>query len=281
MKKAAILILLATTLFLSSCSRSRPPEYIVIRLHDGATISFSQMIGELEGVDFIFVGEIHDSRRSHRVQLQIVKALHDRELPLAVGLEMFWSKSQPELDQWIAGDLDEEDFIRLYYRNWRMPWPYYSDIFFYLKKKGIPMVGLNIPWTVSQKVANNGAASLSKEELGELPPGLSCDVSSEYKDYIRQVFTLHANQKGKTFQNFCEAQVLWDKVMAWHLVEHEKKDPATTVVLAGLVHALKRGIPSQVAKLQKKSTTRIIVPEAPGIDMQAITSKLADYIILN
>ena len=69
--------------------------------------------------------------------------------------------------------------------------------------------------------------------------------------------------------------------MAWHLVEHEKKNPATTVVLSGVVHALKRGIPSQVLKLQKKSTIRIIVPEAPGINMQAITEKLADYLILN
>ena len=281
LKKALPLILLAAVLSLTACRNSRPPEYTIVRLRDGAVISFSQMIKEIEGVDFVFVGEVHDSEKSHQVQLQIIKELHKRRLPLAVGFEMFWAKSQPELNKWIAGDMDEEDFIRLYYRNWRLPWPYYSDILLYLRKQKIPMVGLNIPWQVSQKVASNGAASLTKEELAELPPGLSCDVSPDYKAFIRKVFTEHANQGGDSFQNFCEAQVLWDKVMAWHLVEHEKKNPATTVVLSGVVHALKRGIPSQVLKLQKKSTIRIIVPEAPGINMQAITEKLADYLILN
>ncbi len=281
MKKAAILIVLAAALVLSSCNRQRPPEYSVVRLKDGARISFSQMTGELEGVDFVFVGEVHDSMKSHQVQLQVIKGLHKRGLPLAVGLEMFWAKSQPELDKWVAGDLDKEDFIRLYYSNWRMPWPYYSDIFLYLKKKGIPMVGLNVPWTVSQKVAAHGVDSLNKEQLRELPPGLSCDVTPAYKNYIRQVFTEHANQESDSFQNFCEAQVLWDKVMAWHLVEHEKKDPATTVVLTGIVHALQRGIPSRVAELQKNYTTRVIVPQVQGIDVQSITAKLADYLILD
>lgn len=281
MKKAAILILLAAVFALPSCSHSQSPEYNILRLRDGAKISFSQMIGELKGTNFIFVGEIHTSMKSHEAQLKVIKELHKRGQPLAVGFEMFWAKSQPQLDQWIAGNLGEEDFIRLYYRDWRMPWPYYRDIFLYLKKQRIPMVGLNIPRTVSEKVANYGAASLTKEELSELPPGLSCDVSPAYKDYIRQVFTEHANPQDDSFQNFCEAQVLWDKVMAWHLVEYEKKNPVPVVVLCGLVHSLKRGIPSRVKELRKNYTCRIIIPQVPGIATKSITAKLADYLILD
>jgi uncharacterized iron-regulated protein len=281
MKKTAFLFLVLASLVLSSCSRAQPKQYTIVRLRDGAKISFSQMIEELEGANYVFVGEVHDSMKCHQIQLQVIKALHEKKLPLAVGSEMFWAKSQPEIDRWLAGDMSEENFIRLYYRNWKLPWSYYRDIFLYLKKQKIPLLGLNIPWSVSQKVATDGAVSLTKEELSELPPGLSCDVGPGYKDYIHQIFTEHAHQQDDSFQNFCEAQVLWDKVMAWHLIKYEKKNPATVVVLTGLVHAMRRGIPSRVAELQKNATSRIIIPQVPGINIQSITAKLADYIILD
>lgn len=280
MKGKALLILLAAAFVICSCSKSRPEKYMVQRLRDGAMISFSQMIGELKGTDFVFVGERHDSMENHQIQLRVIKDLHAGGAPLAVGFEMFWARSQPQLDQWLAGKISDEDFIRLYYRDWRLPWPYYRDIFLYLKKEGIAMVGLNVPREVSQKVAGQGAASLSKEELGELPPGLSCDVRPEYKEYIRQVFSVHAKNKGESFQNFCEAQVLWDKVMAWHLVEHRKKHPAPTVVLCGLVHALRRGIPSRVEEMQKNASIKIIIPQSPGVNLGSNPSRLADYLIL-
>jgi len=279
MKVLAFFILVVVAFVISSCSNSPTSEYKIQRLSDGAAISFSKMIGELEGVGFVFVGEKHNSMENHQVQLKIIEELHRRGRHLTVGLEMFWAKSQPELDRWSAGEMNDDDFIRLYYRNWRMPWPLYRNIFFYLKEQGIPMVGLNIPNTISKKVAAHGADSLSEEDLAELPPGLSCDVRPGYKDFIRQVFTEHAGE-GKSFQNFCEAQVLWDKVMAWHLLQQESKNPGMTVVLCGFVHALKRGIPSRVEEMQKGSTVKVIVPWAQGMDPRSITSKLADYLII-
>jgi len=273
---------MAAVLALCSCEKNLKAEYEVLRLRDGEKISFSRMIDQLEGIDFVFVGETHDSKENHQVQLRIIKALHAAGRPLQVGLEMFQAKSQPKIDKWQAGRISNSDFIRIYYGNWKQPWPLYRDIFYYLKEKKIPMLGLNIPPAVSKKVAGEGAAALTEADRAELPPGLSCDVSPAYRNYIEQVFSQHAaGRNDRSFQNFCEAQVLWDKVMAWHLVQRQKQETVTTVVLCGIVHALKRGIPSRVESMREGSTIKIILPGTKGINLEAITPKLADYIVLN
>jgi uncharacterized iron-regulated protein len=255
-------------------------EYEVVRLRDGKIISFAEMIGEVQGADFIFVGETHDNMEHHWLQLQIIRELHNRELPLAVGFEMFQARSQTALDRWQEGQMEQADLVRLYYRDWRMPWPLYRDILHYLGQEGIPVLGLNVPREISSKVARLGVGSLTPEELDQLPPGLSCDVSPAYRQYIREVFGKHAIAGERAFTHFCEAQVLWDTAMAWHLVRYRQENQGPVVVLSGMIHALKRGIPTQVAEMEEKYTSRIIIPRSPGIDRETLGPDLADYLIL-
>jgi hypothetical protein len=48
------------------------------------------------------------------------------------------------------------------------------------------------------------------------------------------------------------------------------------------VHALKRGIPFRVKEMEKEKeyTSRIIVPQGPGINLQSIGPSLADYLVI-
>lgn len=282
LQKIAILMLsLAALLLLSACPSSRGQgRFSVVRLADGQRISFQDMLDELQGIHFVMVGEIHDSMASHRAELQIIKGLHQKGTPLAVGLEMFWAESQPGLDQWVEGKMDKLSFILLYYRNWGLPWPNYGAILDYAKNQDIPLVGLNIPPAISRKVAAEGFQSLSEKERREVGP-LTCDVTPDYRDYIKQVFKGHMQEGGKTFNNFCEAQVLWDKTMAWHLVQYRKKHPdRQVVVLTGFTHALKRGIPSRIREFSKTPPTiRVIaaLPRDRGYD--PIPAGQADYLI--
>jgi uncharacterized iron-regulated protein len=250
----------------------------VLRVRDRSFISFDRMLVEMDGVDLVFIGEVHDRAEHHAAQLEVIRALNAARPPVAVGLEMFSAKSQPELDRWIAGEIEPESFISLYYQQWKMPWPLYSEIFLFLREHNIPMLGLNVPAEVSRKVSEQGFGSLSAEELGELPPGLTCDVDQGYMDYIRRVFETHGGN-GKEFVHFCEAQLLWDKAMAWRLKEYLEGNPGRTVaVLAGIAHSLKKGIPEQLSRLSKLSY-KVVVPveETP---LAAITEEYADYVLL-
>ncbi len=253
----------------------------VLRVRDGRVISFDRMITELAPANIVLVGEVHDQPLHHRLELAVIRALHRSGRPIAIGLEMFRAEDQGILDAWTAGTLPRERFLPAYYDNWRMPWPLYRDIFQYARAQHIPMVGLNIPERIAEDVARNGFASLSAAQKQGLPPGVTCDVDATYRAFIRRAFTEHRHGLGSGFQHFCEAQLVWDKAMAWHLVEYEKKHPGTTVVvLAGVGHAWRRGIPAEVAR-SAKLRIAVVLPVVPDrVEQNGISTGDADYLML-
>jgi len=83
----------------------------------------------------------------------------------------------------------------------------------------------------------------------------------------------------REFIYFCEAQVLWDQAMAWHLTEYMKSNPGRTViVLAGAIHAWKYGIPKQKQRYIA-AEHRVIVPALP-VGPESISENDADYLII-
>jgi uncharacterized iron-regulated protein len=99
--------------------------------------------------------------------------------------------------------------------------------------------------------------------------------------FIREAYAVHPQQEDKQFVNFCEAQMVRDKSMAWKLIEYQKKYPGkTTVVLSGVGHAWKRGIPEQVAQ-QSSFTYKVVLPLIPGqIERKSVSLHDADYVVL-
>ncbi len=278
--KRLLTLLLLLGVYSCSSAESEPGRGAVLRVRDGKTITFAQMMAEVRKVDLVFVGEIHDIPAHHRDELAVIRAVHEADTPMAVGLEMFRSNSQDVLNSWGAGKLTVEKFLPAYYDNWQMSWSYYRDIFLYARDHAIPLLGLNIPDEISRKVAQQGFASLTAKEKKLLPPGISCNVDPKYMEFIRQAYAGH-QRRDRAFVNFCEAQMVWDKSMAWRLMEYHKRHPATTVVvLAGVGHSWKRGIPEQVA-VESKLTYRVILPAIPDqVDGANITTRDADYLLL-
>jgi uncharacterized iron-regulated protein len=253
----------------------------VFRVSDGRIISYEQMINDLQKVNIVFIGETHDRESHHRLQLDIIKTLNTLNTHIAVGFEMFTYESQNDLDRWIAGKLPIEDFIKVYYKNWSIPWAFYQDLLLYVRDHRIPAIGLNVPAEISRKVSTSGFSSLTKKELEKLPPEVGCAVGEKYMKFIRRAYAIHGHS-GKQFLYFCEAQLLWDQVMARNLLEFLKKNPSRTIIaLTGNGHAWERGIPEQVRTLSEKTGYRVILPEIPGyIDQKSITIEDADYILL-
>jgi uncharacterized iron-regulated protein len=254
----------------------------VYKVSNRKIISFNQMIADIRKADFIVVGEVHDDPDDHLLELQIIRALHESDVPLAIGLEMFRADSQRALDDWVRGSLPLDDFLPFYYDNWRMAWPMYRDIFTYAREHRIPLVGLNIPDKIAATIAKKGFASLTEQERQMLPRGISCDVDPTYMAFIRKAYVGHSSNTDKQFQNFCEAQMVWDKSMAANLIDYRKLHPSgTIVVLAGVGHAWKRGIPEQLAR-ESRYTVKTALPLVPGqIEKDTVTEHDADYVILN
>lgn len=112
-----------------------------LKLYDLAarrTVSAAEALQAIGSARLVLVGEHHTDARHHQAQLQVIRALFENQAPVSIGLEMFRKDQQAALDRWIAGEIDEGDFERIYLDNWNFPWPLYRDIFRYARQKGIP-----------------------------------------------------------------------------------------------------------------------------------------------
>ena len=280
MKRLRLLIIVSSLLALFFFFRgyASTPEQIH-RVSDGRVLSLSELVKDLLESRLVFVGEIHTFQRHHHIQLQTIRALREAGTPVAIGLEMFRRDNQTNLDRWVAGELSEREFQKIYHKNWNYPWPLYRDIFIYARKHKIPMIGLNVPPEITKQVAREGFASLSPKQRGDLPM-VTCRVDPEYMAFVRRSLGMHGHG-GMEFTKFCEAQLVWDTAMAWSLLRYLEKNPkATVVVVAGSGHSWKLGIPAQI---RSRSTLpfRVILPEIPGrVDKENIALKEADYVWL-
>jgi len=258
-------------------------SYEALRLYDvskGKETNLPGILPDLEQKKIILVGEHHTTESHHRTQLAIIQYLHEAGMTVAVGLEMFRSESQSVLDQWYLGNLGQEDFQKAYYDNWGYPWHLYGPLFEYARLKKIPLIGLNLPREVTQKVARGGFNSLSKEEKGMLPI-VECNVGAEYMAFIRRAYGAHAHGQ-INFDNFCEAQLVWDKVMAIHAQRYLESNPdRVMIILAGTGHAWKKGIPEQIRQ-RSSLPYAVILPEvSDAIEKTTISTKDADYLVLS
>lgn len=245
----------------------------------GAEVSPQTMLEDLRRVQVIFMGEFHDHAGHHRAQLSVIDALDDDERPLAIGLEMFRKDSQEALDLWTADQMPLLQFLAVYEDNWSM-WPAYREIFMHARRHAVKMIGLNIPRSITSKVASRGFKSLSSGER-QLLGNVQCEVDPTYGNFIRQAMGGYGGH-GTQYLYFCEAQLLWDTMMARNIIDFLKENPDTrVVVMAGSGHSWKFGIPRQLVE-QADISYRVILPEIIGrVDRSSVTVEIADYLWLD
>jgi uncharacterized iron-regulated protein len=249
-------------------------------LNHGKETSMSNAIRLLKQNQIILVGEHHGNKKHHEAQRDVIRALKETGMQVAVGLEMFRSDSQPALDCWINGDIGEEKFQQIFYDNWNYPWSAYRVIFDYAREEKVPLIGLNVSRDITRQVSQHGFKSLSATQRGKLSD-VTCRVDKAYMDYIRNAFGAHAHGN-LDFNYFCEAQLVWDNVMAINALNYLKKYPdAVVVILTGMGHARKGAVPRQIRKRSQMPFGVILPGIKESVDPETVTSKDADYIMLD
>ena len=279
--KRSIVILLSVFISISALAIAmKPSNQRLYDVNHGKETVMSDVIAALKQNRIIIVGEHHSNISHHEAQVNVIRSLKESGVQVAIGLEMFRSDSQPALDRWVAGDIGEEEFQEIFYDNWGYSWANYRVIFDYARAEKMPVIGLNVPRDITRQVAYQGFQSLNKEQKGKLS-NIACRVDKEYMDYIKKAFGGHAHGK-LDFTYFCEAQLVWDTMMAINALEFLKKNPeAVVIVLTGTGHAQKNAIPRQIRE-RSDVVHAVILPEVKGvIDSKTVDETVADYIILD
>lgn len=239
-------------------------------------INISGVIEKMSGKKIIYVGEGHDKFEHHRVQLEIIRSLHGKDKNLAIGMEMFQKPFQKALDDYIAGLIDEKEFLKKseYFKRWGFDYNLYREILMYAKDNKIPVIALNVRKEIVSKVAKEGIHSLTEEEIKEVPEDM--DLSdTEYMTRLRGYFERHKNPEDRNFDFFYQAQVLWDESMAHNLNEFIQKNPEyQIVVIAGVGHmAFGSGIPKRAFRLNNKEYSVVLNDDS-------IENNIADFVLL-
>ena len=255
------------------------PSPLILKPGDGKTIE--DIFPELMKSRIIFVGENHDRFAHHMNQLKIIRKLHKAGAKIGVGMEMFQKPYQKFVDDYLAGKIDEAEFLRQtdYYNKWRFDYNLYKPIVDFLKENNIPLIALNIDGDITRKTALKGIDNLSQKEKEQLPDQL--DFSNElYRADLHKVFEIHTNEHNlKNFNHFFQAQTLWDETMADSAAKFLADNPASKlVILAGNGHVRHEyGIPQRLYRRVKEPYTVIVQDEKieDGIaDFVLITTKL-------
>ena len=251
----------------------------IFRVEDGSLTSLEGILEDLSRAGLVFIGELHDRKTHHDAQLAVIRLLHEHNADVAVGLEMFRAESQSDLNRWIEGDLGLEEFMGVYYDNWKMPWSLYGDILLYAREHGIPLLGLNVPESITRQVASGGFDSLTPGQLRKLP-GVSCDVDEVYEEFIRRALVEKPHGEAD-FTNFCEAQMVWDTNMAARSLEFLERNPGyTVIVLAGSGHSWKRGAAAQVRRRSEVPLLTILPEVSHRLNRENVTTEDTDYLWL-
>ena len=154
---------------------------------------FETMLADLARADAVFVGEQHDDPNTHRLELAIVEGLTRRGAPVVVALEMFERDVQESLDNYVAGTISEEQFLKE-----SRPWPRYATdyrpIIEFARANKLPIVASNVPRRVATDVGKTGLSAV--EALGGdrrfAARELQCPVSGSYYDRFAAAMGNHA-----------------------------------------------------------------------------------------
>ncbi len=271
----------------NAMGQTETPKY---RIFDGTgqPATFAQLMEAATAAEVVFLGELHDDAVGHAFQLEVfeaaVKAAAAKRPVLS--LEMFERDVQIVLDEYLAGHITEDHFLRS-----SRPWPNYKTDYRPLveiaKTNKLPVIAANAPRRYVNMVSRLGRDSLTqltpeaKASLAPLPFGEPSDAYA--KKFNALMGRIH--EPGQAPSNILYSQTLWDATMAYWVAQSLRQNKDALVIhLNGSFHT--EGRLGTVEHLMKyRPNTRAIVVTARYEDDYQTFNKekhtgLGDFVVL-
>jgi len=242
-------------------------------------LTFDKFIAEITDSRAIFVGEIHNRYDNHLNQLAILKALHQQNSNIAIGVEWFQQPYQWVVNRYLNGSINEAQLLKKseYYRRWQYPYAMLRPILIYAKQHKIPVIALNAPVELTRKVGKSGLTSLTPKQRKQLPTVIH-PPEKNYRNKLESIFKEHSKSE-KMLENFITVQRIWDETMAMNTAKFLKKHPKHHIIIfAGNGHISDNvGIPADLRR-QLNVKTRTI---SSGTKQEKLQANSVDYYVIN
>jgi len=192
--------------------------------------------------DYILIGESHANPCDHQFQENALVALVQAGLAPGLGLEMLPWSVQDVLDAFNAGqtplELLEEQL------DWNAYWGHsfdlYAPILARAQSLGVPLVALNTPKDLQNRIREVGLEGIPENERGMLPaaiiPPPPEQIALLEKEYLRHVRMTHGRHEGFDQERFFLIQSLWDTQMAHIAATWRRAEKRPLIILTGAGH---------------------------------------------
>lgn len=129
-----------------------------------------ELFRSIQNSQVTYLGDFHTFDQSIKNFERILRFLCSKcSSQFVLGLELIHSENQIFLDQFLAGKISEEDFLKSidYSESWKFPWHYYKLLFDYSMEQKIPIIALNSQGSLAKR--DDHAAHLINQYLNDKP----------------------------------------------------------------------------------------------------------------
>ena len=202
----------------------------------GADYSFAELVQRLAQADVVFLGETHLDETTHRLEDAVLAGIAARKQGRVVlSLEMFERDTQASLDAYLAGQIDEAEFLAS-----SRPWGNYSTAYRRMieraKREGLSVVAANFPAPLRRRVGMEGEEALrtlSPEERALLPEEFLPNRPQYWRrvdNAVRGHLAMMGGPKDPGDPRLFAGQSLWDNAMGDACAQALRDHPEHTVL---------------------------------------------------
>jgi uncharacterized iron-regulated protein len=145
---------------------------------------FEAMLAEIAKVDVAFVGEQHDDAATHRLERAVLEGLARRRGNIVVAMEMFERDVQSALNDYLAGRLSEEEFLKL-----ARPWPRYATdyrpLVEFARAHGWKVIASNTPRRLASQVSKQGLEAIRSAPESDRKL-VAVELACPFDDYFKR-----------------------------------------------------------------------------------------------
>ena len=171
---------------------------------------------------------------------------------ISVGMEFLAYPHQEVTDGYLAGEINEADFLKQV--GWgTSPFAFYREQIL-ASRGGGKTWALNAPRSLTKKVGGFGPGGLSEQEKSLLPPIWELG-SAPYFERFKEAMGEHV--PAEKLENYFWAHCLWDDTMAWKATTLANAQPLTIIV--GNFHSeFGHGLPERLKRYGAKKVTTVM-----------------------
>ena len=268
MLKQIFLSLIALLLFVGcahhkeiNLSHKIEKEEGIYSLRKAQSLEMDELIKELAPYSIIFVGDHHNTKKTHQFFEKLLKQMNKEGYNLYLANEWFTPDHDELLELYTNNTLDG---IRLKERRqWdkftRYDWELVEPLYEVIKQNGGRLYGMNLS-KEQRKMISLKQIDKMDEDLKTFYDGLDVNITA-HKDLVG-AFLKHCHQMPQKSSENCEdrmyrVQVAWDSYMALNVnkiaKQHLKTPNDKLFVFAGAMHIEQNlGIPLRFARLNNQ-----------------------------